>query len=80
MFTREDISRVLIGTRKQIANRGRAALQHAGWNFPQHGQGLVIDLDLSDAEQRVVQLSRGQFSLSFLLFAQKYGWRNAQLI
>ena len=42
-------------------------------------QGSVIDTD-SDAEQKQIQLSCGQFSMAWLYFFEKYGPKNAELI
>ena len=47
--------------------------------LPTLRQKNVIDTD-NDAEQREVQLSCGQFSLSWLLFLEQYGFKNAALI
>ncbi len=42
-------------------------------------QKKIIDTD-SDAEQKIIQMSCGQFSMGFLIFFNKYGWKNARLI
>lgn len=47
--------------------------------LPHLKQKNVIDTD-NDREQKKIQLSCGQFSMSWLLFAERYGWKNAQLI
>lgn len=38
-----------------------------------------IDTD-SDAEQKILQDSCGQFTMAWLKFADEYGWENAKLI
>lgn len=47
--------------------------------LPTLRQKNVVDTD-RDAEQRKAQLSCGQYSMAFLLFLQKYGFKNAILI